>query len=233
MYQVKPRSRLARPLGEKRSLGVARRTQAARTEATRRKLISAAARIFARDGFEAARLEDIAALAGYTRGAFYANFSDKEDLFFALLEEWIRERVSELDALLRSKGPDRNKRLGALRDYYANCAKDRRLALLSLEFSLHAIRHPSAHARLRGRKRRLRTYADDLIRGIAGPRPTPDAKGRRPLPVSARAVTAALGAFSSALLLEHVVDPTTVTESDVPHLLGIFFDALLLPPTTN
>jgi AcrR family transcriptional regulator len=45
----------------------------------------AAEQTFARDGYEAARLEDIAARAGYTRGAFYANFASKEDIFFALL----------------------------------------------------------------------------------------------------------------------------------------------------
>jgi AcrR family transcriptional regulator len=39
-----------------------------------------------RDGFEAARLEDIAARAGRSRGAFYANYRDKEELFFALRE---------------------------------------------------------------------------------------------------------------------------------------------------
>ena len=56
-----------------------------KSEATRRKLIDAALRIFARDGFEAARLEDIAKESGHTRGAFYANFDTKEDLFLALL----------------------------------------------------------------------------------------------------------------------------------------------------
>ena len=57
-----------------------------RTDVTRARLIRAAEKIFARDGFEAAKLEEIAAEAGYTRGAFYANFESKEDLFFALLE---------------------------------------------------------------------------------------------------------------------------------------------------
>src|SRR5258708_12782333 len=75
----------------KRRIGIAPVThvpsrQAERTEATRRKLLAAAERIFARDGFEAARLEDIAAGAGYTRGAFYANFGGKEQIFFPLLE---------------------------------------------------------------------------------------------------------------------------------------------------
>ncbi|MFZ0523186.1 MAG: helix-turn-helix domain-containing protein, partial [Candidatus Acidiferrales bacterium] len=75
--------------------------QQARTAATRRKLLQAAELLFARDGFEATRLEDIAAEAGYTRGAFYANFDSKEDIFFALLEQWVAQRIEEVNALLR------------------------------------------------------------------------------------------------------------------------------------
>src|SRR5580658_2540477 len=54
---------------------------------TRKQLTDAARQVFARDGFELARVEDIAAAAGKTRGAFYANFKDKEDIFFAIFEE--------------------------------------------------------------------------------------------------------------------------------------------------
>src|ERR1700685_2560945 len=78
-----------------------RSRQKERAEATRRKLLAAAETIFARDGFEAARLEDIAAEAGYTRGAFYANFESKEDIFFALLERWMGERIEQVNSLLR------------------------------------------------------------------------------------------------------------------------------------
>jgi AcrR family transcriptional regulator len=249
MYQVKSSSSRSdhRARRQGRPLRGSHRTQAARTAATRRKLIGAAARIFARDGFEAARLEDIAAAAGYTRGAFYANFADKEELFFALLEDWIGERVAELDALLRKEARNPAAKLGTLRRYYARCAKDRRLVLLSLEFALYAIRHPSAHARLRVRRRRMRAHGVDLIREFIrsgngrsgyGRSGSPGSSGRRDttlsgaaprpsLPVSARATTAALGALSNALLLEHVVDPATMTEADVRRLLGAFFDAVL------
>ena len=78
-----------------------RSRQTERTAATRRKLLTAAKRIFAQNGFEAARLEDIAGGAGYTRGAFYANFESKEDIFFALLEDWVRERTDSAIAALR------------------------------------------------------------------------------------------------------------------------------------
>ena len=148
-------------------LSVARRQavppsrQQARTQATRRKLLDAAEKIFARDGFEAARLEDIASLAGYTRGAFYANFDGKEDIFFALLEHWVSRRLSEAESLLAQRESPA-KRLRALREHYAHITQDRRLALLSLEFKLFAIRHPEAHARLRARQQRIRRSAPSV-----------------------------------------------------------------------
>jgi AcrR family transcriptional regulator len=193
--------------------------QQARTDATRRKLLLAAEQIFARDGFEAARLEDIAGLAGYTRGAFYANFQSKEDIFFALLERWVGQRISEVDALLVQRESPA-KLLRALREHYAQITQDRRLALLSLEFKLFAIRHPEAHARLRARQRRLRVSAGALLRRIA--RVT-----GRTLPISCTAAATGFGALSSALSLEHFVDPTMVSEQETRHLLVVFFDAVL------
>ena len=193
--------------------------QRERTEATRRKLLAAAETIFARDGFEAARLEDIASLAGYTRGAFYANFKSKEDIFFALLESWVGRRIAEITSLLdRQESPA--KRLTALRTHYAQIAQDRGLALLSLEFKLFAIRHPEAHARLRTRQRRFRACGADLLIGIA------KSMGRT-LPISGTGAAAGLGALSNALLLEHLVDRTTISDRDVRYLLGLLFDAVL------
>jgi AcrR family transcriptional regulator len=193
--------------------------QQARTDATRRKLLVAAERIFARDGFEAARLEDIASLAGYTRGAFYANFQSKEDIFFALLERWVGQRISEVDALLAQRESPA-KLLRALREHYAQVTQDRRLALLSLEFKLFAIRHPEAHARLRARQRRLRVSAGGLLRRIAR-------VAGRTLPISCTAAATGFGALSSALSLEHFVDPSMVSEQETRHLLVVFFDAVL------
>src|SRR5580700_748245 len=73
-----------------------------RSDATRTRLIRSAEKIFARDGFEAAKLEEIATEAGYTRGAFYANFKSKEDLFLALLEGEISSRIDNIERLMKS-----------------------------------------------------------------------------------------------------------------------------------
>jgi AcrR family transcriptional regulator len=193
--------------------------QAARTAATRRKLLLAAEQTFARDGYEAARLEDIAARAGYTRGAFYANFDSKEDIFFALLEQTVARRIGEVNELLeRHDNPQQ--RLRALREHYAQIAKDRRLALLSLEFKLFAVRHPEAHARLRARQRGLRACGGDIVRRVM------KSLGRS-LPISSGAAATALGAFSHGMLLEHLVDANSLTDAEIRHLLGLFFDVVV------
>ena len=164
-----------------------------------------------------ARLEDIAAGAGYTRGAFYANFESKEDIFFALFEEWVRERIESLtDALRRHSDPA--EKLVALRNHYAELAKDRRLVLISMEFKLFALRHPEAHARLRNRHRRIRASFGELFSEIMR------ALGKT-LPIAYPAASACLGALAQGLLLEHLVDPKTLSDGDVRHVLGLFFDS--------
>src|SRR5882762_10339683 len=211
----------------KSRIGIARvrSRQAERTEATRQKLLAAAERIFARDGFEAARLEDIAAGAGYTRGAFYANYGGKEEIFFALLEQWTRQRIDSVTAVLRRQKSPQQK-LAALRKHYAEIAKDRRLVLISVEFKLFALRHPEAHARLRDRHRRMRAKWGELFSELL------QALGRT-LPISNPAASACCLALAQGLLLEQLVDPKTLSEEDVRHMLGLFFDSIFSGNSTS
>ena len=103
------------------------------------KLLLAAEKIFARDGFEAARLEDIASLAGYTRGAFYANFQSKEDIFFALLEQWVGQRIAEVNALLARQESSRKALARAARTLRANYrGSPPRAALARIQALRHA-----------------------------------------------------------------------------------------------
>src|SRR5215471_2367897 len=125
-----------------------------RTEITRARLIQSAEKVFARDGFEAAKLEEIAADAGYTRGAFYANFESKEDLFFALLEREISSRIAALEREMEKFAEPREK-LRAMREFFLAKAADRRWCLLALEFKLFAVRHPEVRKRLAAMHRRF------------------------------------------------------------------------------
>jgi AcrR family transcriptional regulator len=118
-----------------------------RAISTRRDLMKAARRIFARDGFEMTRLEDIAAAAGKTRGAFYANFRDKEDVFFALFEERLRRDKEQMGEQLSHAGSD-DERIEVLAKHLRSVIADRNHMLLALEFKLYAIRHPKRTGRL-------------------------------------------------------------------------------------
>jgi Transcriptional regulator len=53
---------------------------------TRERLLEAGATVIAKKGLAGSSVEDIAAHAGYTRGAFYSNFAGKSDLFIDLLK---------------------------------------------------------------------------------------------------------------------------------------------------
>jgi AcrR family transcriptional regulator len=76
--------------------------RATHVESTRRALLDAARDVFAANGFQATRTEDIVKKAGLTRGALYHHFRDKEDLFGAVYEEV----ASEVDRRLRRRSGD-------------------------------------------------------------------------------------------------------------------------------
>ncbi len=77
---------------------------------TRRRVLDAAADVFGERGFQAASMADVADRAGYTIGAVYSNFANKESLFHELMEERLREVEAALDADERHLARDRRRR---------------------------------------------------------------------------------------------------------------------------
>src|SRR5271163_1893882 len=65
-------------------------TQAGRSARTREALLESAARGLSRYGYGNLILERVASDAGYTRGALYHQFKDKEDLAMAVID-WVDE----------------------------------------------------------------------------------------------------------------------------------------------
>ncbi|HEY1731890.1 MAG TPA: TetR/AcrR family transcriptional regulator [Terriglobales bacterium] len=192
-----------------------------RSDATRARLIRAAEKIFARDGFEAAKLQEIAADAGYTRGAFYANFASKEDLFFALLEGEVSSRINTVEQMTRSV-QDPEAKLRAFREFFLTICQDRRWSLLALEFKLFAVRHPEVKTRLAAMNRRLVKSRIGILRDII------EGTGRK-LPITPAAVAMSLSAVTNALGLEHMLDRGLMPESALKQILRNYFDSLLGP----
>jgi AcrR family transcriptional regulator len=69
--------------------------RSARKAETRARLLEAAASVYAKRGFNGATLEEVAAEAGFTKGAVYAHFGSKENLLLALLEEHLASQIAE------------------------------------------------------------------------------------------------------------------------------------------
>ena len=73
--------------------------RSARRAQTRARLLDAAAQVYARQGFAGATLDEVAAEAGFTKGAVYGHFGSKENLLLALFEEYLAGQVTEQMAL--------------------------------------------------------------------------------------------------------------------------------------
>ncbi len=113
----------------------------ARVDRTRADLLSAAARVFAAQGYEGAAVGDIASAAGYTKGAVYANFGSKSDLFVALAREQVLcTAPSGIDADPGSLADQLVAGMGAVPDGPE--------MLLTLEVLAYAVRHPESRAAL-------------------------------------------------------------------------------------
>jgi AcrR family transcriptional regulator len=84
-------------------MNVHRRTQAERTAATRTALVGAARRLFAAQGFAGVGTEAIVREATVSRGALYHHFTDKTELFAAVLEDVEREVSRHLADVARAE----------------------------------------------------------------------------------------------------------------------------------
>jgi AcrR family transcriptional regulator len=134
-----------------------------RRELTRSTLIDAAADVFAKRGFHAASLEEIAETAGFTRGAIYKNFENKEELFFAVIERRIDAQLSRFrEVLAEDKEAARNPaRLAAI--WEEVLAFDKEWFTLDLEFRLYAMRNEEARKTWVEQERLLRELVARFI----------------------------------------------------------------------
>jgi AcrR family transcriptional regulator len=137
-------------------------------------LLDAAYDVFSAIGFQAATIEAVCTRAGFTRGAFYSNFTSLDELLLALWERTIETTAAavrdEVAAVATSDEPF-ERAMGAL---VALRAPDRAWFVISTEFLLHTLRTPGLEARLEDCRARFRA---ELLTGV---RALLEAEGRRP-----------------------------------------------------
>ncbi len=183
-----------------------------RTAVTRDLLLSAAEQSFAQVGYEKAQVEEIAETAGFSKGALYAHFKSKEDLFLALYEKKTASSLAKLRHALNS-APTREEKINAFRSFYIDMSRDKEWALIGLEVKLFVRRYPEVRKKLR----QIEEHAGDSINKAL----------TQLFGNSSRAAGEALGGIFSALVLESDLQPDALPEKKMRAMLSTIFDTLL------
>jgi AcrR family transcriptional regulator len=120
-----------------------------RRQLTRDALVTSARQVFATRGFHAASLEEIAEAAGFTRGAIYSNFQNKEELFFAVLDRRVAIQLAGFQDLFEQAGsPSAVTNEDVVRAWRRFVdGDDPEWTALNLEFRLYALRNPDVRDR--------------------------------------------------------------------------------------
>jgi AcrR family transcriptional regulator len=124
----------------------------ARRAQTRDRLMAAAARVFAERGVIGASVEEICEAAGFTRGAFYSNFADKDDLVLALIRQGIKTQYALAEqAIAQTKAgpgrPDAAKLVSSTLAAFEEAGHSgREVILTERELLLYAARQPALRA---------------------------------------------------------------------------------------
>jgi AcrR family transcriptional regulator len=106
---------------------------------TREYLLTAAENVFSRLGYGGASLELIAAEAGFSKGAIYSNFPNKETLLLTLLDRYMERDMAGLTQLT-AQDPD--SMFEGVTEWLMTMNSDSECPLLAVELQLHASRNP-------------------------------------------------------------------------------------------
>ena len=117
-------------------------TQAERSARSRSALLESAARGLSRYGYGNLVLEEVAREAGYTRGALYHQFKDKEDLALAVID-WVNENWMREVGAPATQEPDPVAELIALaRGHAVFCRRDIARVVMALRVEFSGQDHP-------------------------------------------------------------------------------------------
>ncbi len=192
----------------------------ARRQATRDRVLGAASEVFAERGFHGASVEDICERAGFTRGAFYSNFSSKDDLVLELSRQHSEALVDRIRAASKQEHATADEVLKAV---FAALADDTRSKeqwmVLTTEFTLHAIREPAARRAWAAQQRRVR---DELVAVVDEAVARQGLKLPMPTDVFVRAAIA----LAQGSMTQRLVEPRSLAVGELertvlPVLLGV------------
>jgi AcrR family transcriptional regulator len=191
-----------------------------RKDEVRSRVLQAAGAVFAERGFAAASLDQVAAAAGFTKGAVYSNFGSKDELFLALMKEEAARRVQVVETTLRTTSD----LAGALAAVGAELSRrDSTWQLLFLEFWQRALRDPQVRRAFVASRRTLRARVTEVVERFLTERPVRTGW-------DAPSLTVVLLALANGLAVEALPDPGAVPDDLLTRVLADLVDPEPPPP---
>ena len=198
---------------------MARMTRDERRAHTRSCLMAAAGTIFSRRGLQQASIDEVAEEAGYTKGAFYANFKSKEELFLAMLDERFAARLSEIEDVVASEGDIEAQTRQAGTDFTEHLRANDEWERLFFEFAAYAARNDEFRAELVTRYRSLREAMTAAFSRYCSQHDIDP-------PIPMQQVALMTFAMANGFALEQLLEPEAVDDDVYSTLLLIFFTGL-------
>lgn len=175
-----------------------RLTRSEHTAQTRARVLASAGNLFRRRGFHGASLEEISDDAGFSKGAIYSQFGSKDDLFFALIEDFIGVRAERILERIRN-APEGAELLEmwdqARQDQQADVAWE----LLIVEFRVHAARDPDLNRRFAELHRKRLAAVVEIFEELAS-------RAGRTFPYDPADLARFISALDSGGLLERLIE---------------------------
>jgi AcrR family transcriptional regulator len=172
---------------------------------TRSALLRSAAKLICRKGITEASIDDVAADAGYTKGAFYANFKSKEEMFLVMLDQAYAEELERLEAHLPGEGDRADEVRRSAEDFLDFVRSDPDWPRLYFEFVVYAARNPEFREELATRNRAMRERMAEVIRNWAA-----DLSAQAPFPYEELALM--LFCMADGFLIQQLIEPDTDEE---------------------
>jgi AcrR family transcriptional regulator len=195
----------------------ARLTRLQQQQQTRERIVQAADALFVERGFHASSVGDIAAAAGFTKGAVYSNFAAKEDVFFAVYERRAQRAAADMRRTFADREvPEALDAISLAAARRRGTVEDGWLAAF-FEFWAHVIRRPALRERFAAIHRQAQA-------------PLADAVGRH-LGRDARQLVVAVYAMELGLSLERLTLPDIVDEELGLRMGRLFLEEMGDAPT--
>ena len=175
--------------------------------------------MFADKGMERASIDDVAEHAGYTKGAFYASFASKEDLFLALLDEHFADVLERVDRAVSGDDDLVDQAREGAASFMRFIAADPEWERLFFDFSFYAMRNEAFRAELVARRGALREGIATMIQRRV------DELGVTP-PVPVADIAMMVFAMADGVGLQKMLDPGSLDQELYPTMLATFFSGL-------